>query len=63
MFYSFYLDMGFRAFIFSGFPLIEEANQFAKLVLPHLPNVKLSVLQERTPGYVPVTPLTTAELR
>lgn len=58
-----YLDMGFRAFIFSGFPLIEEANQFAKLVLPHLPNVKLSVLQERTPGYVPVTPLTTAELR
>ena len=58
-----YIDMGFRAFIFSGFPLKEEANNFARLVLPHLPNEKLSVLQERTPLNVPVTPLTTAELK
>jgi alkanesulfonate monooxygenase len=57
-----YMDMGFRSFIFSGFPLIEEANYFAKLVLPHLPNANLSELQNRTPKETPVTPLTTAVL-
>ncbi len=57
-----YMDMGFRSFIFSGFPLIEEANYFAKLVLPHLPNANLSELQNRTPKEIPVTPLTTAVL-
>lgn len=57
-----YMDMGFRAFIFSGFPLIEESEYFARLVLPHLPNADLSVLQNRTPKEIPVTPLTTAEL-
>jgi alkanesulfonate monooxygenase len=57
-----YMDMGFRAFIFSGFPLIEEAEYFSKLVLPHLPNVSLSELQGRIPKQTPVTPLTTAIL-
>lgn len=57
-----YMDMGFRAFVFSGFPLIEEANYFAKLVLPHLPNVNLSDVQGRRPKETPVTPLTTAVL-
>jgi alkanesulfonate monooxygenase len=57
-----YMDMGFRAFIFSGFPLIEEANHFAQLVLPHLPNVSMPRLQNRIPKNTPVTPLTTAEL-
>ncbi|WP_428667085.1 LLM class flavin-dependent oxidoreductase [Runella sp.] len=57
-----YMDMGFRAFIFSGFPLIEEANYFADLVLPHLPNVSMPRLQNRIPEEIPVTPLTTAEL-
>lgn len=37
-----YMDMGIRAFIFSGYPLIEEAEWFARLVLPHLPNRSLS---------------------
>lgn len=37
-----YIDMGIRAFIFSGYPLIEEAESFARLVLPHLPNGLLS---------------------
>jgi alkanesulfonate monooxygenase len=37
-----YMDIGFRAFIFSGFPLIEESEYFGKLVLPHLPQVCLS---------------------
>ncbi len=44
-----YMDMGIRAFIFSGYPLIEEAKWFARLVLPHLPTVSLSALQGRLP--------------
>jgi len=58
-----YIDMGFRAFIFSGFPLMEEAEYFSKLVLPYLPNVNLSELQGRVPKRTPVTPLTTAMLQ
>lgn len=57
-----YMDMGFRSFIFSGFPLIEEANYFAKLVLPRLPNASLPHLQGRIPQETPTTPLTNAEL-
>lgn len=57
-----YMDMGFRAFVFSGFPLIEEANYFAKLVLPRLPNVSMPRLNNRIPEETPVTPLTTADL-
>jgi alkanesulfonate monooxygenase len=58
-----YMDIGFRSFIFSGFPLIEESRHFAKLVLPHLPNVSLPQLQNRIPAGTPVTPLTTAPLQ
>jgi len=58
-----YIDMGFRAFIFSGFPLKEEAAWFSKLVLPHLPNASLSELQGRIPKETPVTPYTTADLK
>jgi alkanesulfonate monooxygenase len=58
-----YMDMGIRAFIFSGFPLIEESEYFAKLVLPHLPNVSLSRLQGRIPETEPSTPLTSAILQ
>lgn len=36
-----YMDMGFRSFILSGYPLIEESIHFARLVLPHLPNQPL----------------------
>lgn len=54
-----YMDMGFRAFVLSGYPLIEECDYFGKLVLPHLPNVKLSENYGRTPQEIPVTPLTT----
>lgn len=58
-----YMDMGIRAFIFSGYPLIEESAYFARLVLPHLPNVKLSELQGRRPKAVPETPLTYGPLQ
>ncbi|MFT3822580.1 MAG: LLM class flavin-dependent oxidoreductase [Chitinophagaceae bacterium] len=58
-----YMDMGFRAFIFSGFPLQQEADYFSKLVLPHLPNASLSELQGRIPPVEPVTPYTSAVLQ
>ena len=44
-----YMDMGIRAFILSGYPLMEEAEYFSRLVLPHLPQVKLNKLQGRIP--------------
>jgi alkanesulfonate monooxygenase len=36
-----YMDIGFRSFIHSGFPLIEECDYFGQLVLPKMPNVCL----------------------
>jgi alkanesulfonate monooxygenase len=57
-----YMDMGIRSFILSGYPLKEESEYFARLVLPHLPNARLSDIQGRTPKEEPVTPLTTADL-
>ncbi|TAH26282.1 MAG: LLM class flavin-dependent oxidoreductase [Cytophagales bacterium] len=58
-----YIDIGIRSFVLSGYPLKEEAEIFGRLVLPHLPNVKLSELQGRTPKEKPVTPLTTGALK
>jgi alkanesulfonate monooxygenase len=57
-----YLDMGMRAFIFSGYPHREESDLFAKYVLPRLPTCRLNELQQRKiPS--PVTPLTSAPRR
>lgn len=50
-----YMDMGIRAFIFSGYPLIEEAEWFARLVLPRLPNASLTRLQKRIPAKPSIT--------
>lgn len=36
-----YMNIGFRAFIHSGFPLIEECDYFGKLVLPYMPAILL----------------------
>ncbi len=58
-----YMDMGIRAFILSGYPLLEECKLFGKHILPYLPNVKLSIEQGRTPLNTPETPLTNAPLR
>ncbi|MGF7213949.1 alkanesulfonate monooxygenase [Spirosoma lacussanchae] len=44
-----YMDMGMRAFILSGYPLLDEADYVARLVLPYLPNATLSRLQGRLP--------------
>ena len=48
-----YMDMGFRSFVLSGYPLIEECEQFGRLVLPHLPNVRLADVQGRRPARNP----------
>ncbi|MBC7617086.1 MAG: LLM class flavin-dependent oxidoreductase [Pedobacter sp.] len=58
-----YMDMGIRAFIFSGYPLKEECEHFEKHVLNNLPLATLSVVQGRTPSQEPETPLTFANLR
>lgn len=44
------MDMGFRAFIFSGYPLLDEADYFARYVLPRLPNVSMPDVQGRRPA-------------
>ena len=44
-----YIDMGMRAFIFSGYPHIEECELFAKYVLPRLDTAKLNIDQGRLP--------------
>ena len=54
-----YMDLGIRAFILSGYPLIDECESFAKLVLPKLKTTRLAVDQGRLPAAEPVTPLTT----
>ena len=42
-----YMDMGIRAFIFSGYPHLDECDLFAKYVLPKLPTCRLNELQGR----------------
>jgi alkanesulfonate monooxygenase len=57
-----YIDMGMRAFIFSGYPHAEECELFAKHVLPRLKTCRLNEVQKRKiPD--PVTPLTTGPRR
>lgn len=57
-----YMDIGFRSFIFSGYPHIEECELFGRYVLPRLPNVSMPVVQNRMPQGIPVTPLTTGPI-
>jgi alkanesulfonate monooxygenase len=54
-----YMDLGIRAFIFSGYPHLEECRLFAEAVLPRLPRCRLALAQGRIPAQPPVTPLTT----
>jgi len=58
-----YMDMGIRAFIFSGYPHKEESELFARLVLPHLKTCKFAEAQGRVTAEPPATPLTTAVRR
>lgn len=54
-----YIDMGVRAFIFSGYPHLDECELFAKYVLPRLKRCKLAKAQGRAMEN-PVTHFTTA---
>ena len=52
-----YHAMGFRSFIFSGYPHLDECELFAKYVLPELETVSLPQVYGRIPASVPATPL------
>jgi len=52
-----YISMGFRGFIFSGYPHLEECNLFAKYVLPKIKTVSMPVVQNRILQSLPLTPL------
>jgi alkanesulfonate monooxygenase len=52
-----YMDMGIRAFIFSGYPHLDECELFARYVLPKLKTVSMPQVQGRIPVSVPATPL------
>ena len=52
-----YKKMGIRAFIFSGYPHLDECESFGKRVLPQLETCSLPQLQGRIPGTTPPTPL------
>ena len=58
-----YIDMGIRAFIFSGYPNAAECQRFADLVLPRLQTCRLAKTLGRLPDETPVTPLTTKPRR
>ncbi len=58
-----YKKMGIRAFIFSGYPHLDECESFGKRVLPHLETCSLPHLQGRVPATTPKTPLGAGERR
>ncbi len=52
-----YMELGIRAFIFSGYPHLDECNLFAKYVLPKIKTISMPVVQNRIPLITPDTPL------
>ncbi len=58
-----YKKMGIRAFIFSGYPHIEECRHFGRLVMPELETCSLPHIYDRVPAGTPATPLGTGERR
>lgn len=54
-----YEKMGIRAFIFSGYPHIDEAIHFGSKVLPKLKTCSLPTVYGRVPKETPSTPLGT----
>ena len=54
-----YQKMGIRAFIFSGYPHIDEAKHFGKRVMPELKTCSLPHAYGRVPAETPATPLGT----
>ena len=58
-----YRRMGIRAFIFSGYPHLDECRHFGRLVLPHLETCSLPHSYGRIPEGEPQTPLAAGERR
>jgi alkanesulfonate monooxygenase len=58
-----YRKMGIRAFIFSGYPHIDECAHFGRLVLPELKTCSLPEVYGRVPEETPATPLGVGERR
>lgn len=56
-----YKKMGIRAFIFSGYPHLEEAVHFGSRVLPQMETCSLPQAYGRVPADTPKTPLGTGE--
>ena len=54
-----YQKMGIRAFIFSGYPHLDECRHFGTKVLPHLKTCSLPHVYGRVPATMPATPLGT----
>lgn len=52
-----YIDMGIRAFIFSGYPHLDECRLFAKYVLPRIQTVSMPQVLARQPLSTPDSPL------
>ena len=52
-----YMSMGIRSFIFSGYPHHQEAQYFAKWILPQLKTISLPEIYQRIPKTLPDTPL------
>ena len=58
-----YRKMGMRAFIFSGYPHLEECKIFGEKVLPELKTCSLPQVYGRIPAETPATPLGIGERR
>jgi len=58
-----YQKMGIRAFIFSGYPHLDEADHFGTKVLPQLATCSLPQSYGRVPASTPATPLGTGVRR
>lgn len=56
-----YRRMGIRAFIFSGYPHIDEARHFGARVMPELKTCSLPHVYGRVPASTPATPLGAGE--
>ncbi len=56
-----YQKMGIRAFIFSGYPHLDECDYFGKLVMPDLKTCSLPEAYGRVPAKEPMTPLAAGE--
>ncbi len=58
-----YRKMGIRAFIFSGYPHLDECDSFGTKVLPNLKTCSLPHEYGRIPAQLPATPLGSGERR